>query len=63
MAEEGCVASFEGYVGSVWEESELQMTFISPNENTWGSANDREVLCVAYLDGTTTTASFEGSGR
>ena len=63
LAEEGCVAAFEGYVGSVWEESELQMTFISPNENTWGSANDREVLCVAYLDGTTTTASFEGSGR
>lgn len=61
--EEGCVGeAFESYVGLDWESSELQMTDISPNQTTWDEADDREVLCIAYLDGSTTTESFEGAG-
>ena len=63
QAGEGCIAAFEGYIGTAWEESELQMTYIAPNEETWDQADDREVLCVAFLVDSTTTESFEGSGR
>lgn len=63
LAEEGCLAGFAEFVGTDYDSSELLLTYIKPTEQTWDQANDREVLCVAYLDGSTTTESFEGSAR
>ncbi|CAM3344940.1 septum formation family protein [Occultella aeris] len=61
-AEEGCRTGFEDFVGLSYDESALGLDFIPPNENTWDQANDRQVICVAYLlDGTTTTESWEGA--
>src|SRR5699024_2074280 len=63
MAEEGCAAKFEGFVGTPLEESDLGVSYMPPNENTWTQADDREVLCfVVTRDGSTVTESFEGSG-
>ncbi|SED50974.1 septum formation family protein [Ruania alba] len=62
-AEEGCMSEFENFVGTPYQESALFGNFIAPTQETWDQANDREVLCIVYLnDGTTTTESFEGSG-
>lgn len=61
-AQEGCLAGFEDFIGLSYEESVLELQWIPPNEDTWGPANDRQVLCVAFLtDGTTTTESWEGA--
>lgn len=63
-AEAGCAERFESFVGVPEEESELVFDYFAPDQELWDDANDREVLCVAFLvDGSTTTESFEGSGR
>ncbi len=57
---EGCTEGFEDYVGVTYEESSLTLQDLSPTEEGW-DADDRGVLCLAYLDGETTTESFEGA--
>ncbi len=62
-AQDGCLAEFEPFVGTAYEDSALDFSFIYPTEQTWTQADDREVLCVLYsMDGSTTTESWEGSG-
>ncbi|UFU02600.1 septum formation family protein [Ruania suaedae] len=62
-AEEGCLGEFESFVGSAYEESTLFVNYIAPSEQSWDEADDREILCVLYLDdGSTATESWEGSG-
>ena len=57
---EGCTQGFEDYVGVTYEDSELTLRDLSPTKEGW-EADDRSVLCLAYLDGETTTESFEGA--
>ena len=62
-ADEGCLGQFETFVGTGYEESALDYAYITPTQETWDQADDREVLCVLYaMDGSTTTESYEGSG-
>ncbi|WP_277050469.1 septum formation family protein [Ruania albidiflava] len=62
-AEEQCVPAFEEFVGTGYQESSLDISYIGPSEDTWDQADDREVLCFLYtMDGSTSTESFEGSG-
>lgn len=41
-----CEDEFEQFVGRPFSKSQLQATFIVPSEETWTSADDREVLCA-----------------
>lgn len=62
-AEEQCLPEFEGFVGTGYQESSLEINFIGPSQETWDQADDREVICfVQTMDGSTSTESFEGSG-
>ena len=64
QAEEGCVGEFEDYVGSTFEESDLDLFTITPTEETWDEADDREVICSVYaLDESPLEGSVEGSER
>jgi len=64
QAEEGCVEEFEPYVGSTYEESDLDLFTITPTEETWDDADDREVICSVFaLDGSQVEGSVKGSGR
>lgn len=58
---DGCLPAFEEFVGVDYGDSELRVSQLTPAEDLWDDG-DREVLCLAYLDGETTTESFEGSG-
>ena len=58
-AEEECVGAFEDYVGLDYLDSELYITIINPTEDTWDTADDREILCV--LQGEDATSSFKDS--
>lgn len=63
LAQEGCKAEFEGFVGTPLQESSLTISYMPPNEKTWTEANDREVLCFAITrDGSTSTENFKDSG-
>lgn len=58
--EKGCTAGFEDYVGLSYEESSLVLQDLSPTQEGW-DADDRSVLCLAYLEDETTMESFENA--
>ena len=61
-----CLAGFEGFVGLEYYSSALDVYYLFPEEEGWGTG-DREVICAVYTpDATTgevtrTTGSLEGS--
>jgi len=58
-----CVPLFEGYVGSDYETSRLDIFWISPTTESW-SDGDREIACVLYdLDLNELTGSMANSGQ
>jgi hypothetical protein len=48
LASEGCLASFEAYVGERYEDSELEFSHVTPTEEAWDEGQ-REVICFVYL--------------
>lgn len=58
--EKDCREGFETFVGTAFDESTLALNWLSPVEEGWENG-DRSVQCVAYLEGKTTTESFENS--
>jgi hypothetical protein len=61
--EEACVPAFEEFVGRGYEDSELDLAFLTPTEDSWAEG-DRRVLCSIYaMDMTKLRGSVEGSGR
>lgn len=47
LANEGCLAQFEGYVGSVYAHSDLRVAALRPVASSWPTG-DRAVLCSLY---------------
>ncbi len=59
---EGCLATFDGYVGADYAESILDIRYLVPTSDTW-SNGDREVVCILYhLNDDKLTGSMRGSG-
>ncbi len=57
QAGQTCFDGFEGYVGVPFEESRLDLGYITPGEDAW-DAGDREVSCFLFeLDGSQRTES------
>jgi uncharacterized protein DUF4190/putative regulator of septum formation len=62
LVNSACYEAFEPYVGATYEDSDLEIFYLYPLEQTWRI--DRGYLCIAYpLDGSTLVGSVEGSGR
>lgn len=57
-----CLATFETYVGTPYEESELYAFPFTPTIESW-EGGDREVVCAVYADGEQLIGSVRGSGR
>ena len=61
LAEAGCIDEFADFIGTSYEESEWDVSFLYPVEETWNTLDDREVLCgVVTVSGDETTGSAEG---
>jgi hypothetical protein len=43
-----CLARFEGFVGTVYEDSTLDITALYPSDQSWSLQQDREVVCAVY---------------
>lgn len=43
-----CQERFQGFVGSVYEESVLDITALYPSGTSWNLQGDREVVCAVY---------------
>jgi hypothetical protein len=58
-----CLESFDGFVGTPYAESELDIYYLVPSEDSW-AGGDREVVCAVYdLSGEQLTGTAEGIGR
>ena len=56
-------SAFEDYVGTPYAESAVYVSPVTPTEQTWNDADDREVLCFAVAqDGSESTESVKNSG-
>ena len=60
IAEESCVEAFAGYVGRDFASSSLAATSLSPSEESWDEADDREIVCFLF---DLTLGPLEGSVR
>jgi hypothetical protein len=62
-ATDECIARFEGYVGSSYLESSLDVIIVAPGEDGWNDG-DRRIACVAYdVDFADLVGSVAGTGR
>lgn len=62
--DEACFgAPFEAYIGAAYGETEVDVYPIRPTPGSWDRADDREVVCAAYVPGETLDGSLQGTGR
>jgi hypothetical protein len=55
--------AFEQYVGRAYDDSALNVTYVTPSEDSW-AAGDRDIVCVATLPaGDQLTATVEDSNQ
>jgi hypothetical protein len=62
FAEDECLAQWEPYVGLPYERSELSAFALHPTEETW-RVGDREIACLAYIEGEQLEGSVRDSNR
>jgi hypothetical protein len=63
LADEGCLAEFEPFVGAAYETSRYALYTLAPTATSWASG-DQEVLCLLYdVDGVQLTGSAAGTGE
>lgn len=65
-AEDFCLGSFEGYVGSDFQDSIYYLSYFSPSEDSWDNFlnPDRTISCILVMeDGSDWTGSAKGSGE
>jgi hypothetical protein len=58
-----CLAAFDGFVGTPYADSELDIYYLIPSEQSWADG-DREVVCAVYdLSGEQLTGTAGNVGR
>jgi hypothetical protein len=62
QTDELCIAEFEPFVGLSYEESVLDVFYLSPTEESW-LAGDHAVTCSVYDPGEDVTGSLRGVER
>jgi hypothetical protein len=63
-SQQGCLDTFETFVGASYETSIYDISYLYPIEQSWTDINDRTVLCGVYLvDGSLAVGSAAGIGQ
>ena len=59
---EGCIEEFTEFVGMPFEESVLEINYMTPTEESW-SQGDRELLCTVHDPEAETTGTLQNANR
>ncbi|WP_298455388.1 septum formation family protein [uncultured Cellulomonas sp.] len=59
-ADDMCFADFQPFVGTAYEESTLDFTYLAPTSQSWELGDDREVLCIVTDPQGGVTGTLEG---
>lgn len=62
LVEDECLAEFESFVGMPYEQSALEVLWLSPTADSW-EQGDHEVVCLVTDPAGQTTGSLEGANR
>ena len=61
-SESGCTSAFQGFVGKSYDESKLDMKYLTPQAEGWKTQDDREVVCmIAGADESPLTGTMRGA--
>jgi len=63
QSEQRCTQAFADFVGIELKKSKYSFTYLSPTEQTWKSAKDRALVCLAGLPNGGVTGSLRGIGK
>lgn len=63
QSEERCTQAFADFVGVELKKSKYGFTYLSPTEQTWNGAKDRELVCLVGLPNGGVTGSLRGIGK
>lgn len=63
QAVEECKTSFETFIGTSYDASELEVNYLVPTQDSWDTDDDRTVLCFVYDPAGDTTDTLEAAAR
>ncbi len=52
-----CLLQFPGYTGGAYDDADVEMATIRPDQDSWEDKDDRQIACVLYQQGSTLTGS------
>ena len=52
-----CLQQFPAYTGATYDDSDLEVASVRPDEDSWSDKDDRAVACVLYKKDSTLTGS------
>ena len=61
-AQDMCIAEFDDFVGISYEDSVLDVGYLTPTEESWNDG-DRDVLCTVYDPAEEISGSLRGAKR
>jgi cytoskeletal protein RodZ len=63
FANQACTQGFESYVGIPYERSKYYFLHLAPSSDSWNKNNDRDVVCLLFLQGAKITGSVKGKAE
>jgi hypothetical protein len=62
LADDGCRARFDDFIGIAYEDSVFEFLAIHPSEQSWNAYGDRRVTCLVWYPEDSVTGSLEDAG-
>ncbi|PSL04188.1 putative regulator of septum formation [Haloactinopolyspora alba] len=62
QVEKDCIPEFKSFVGMSYQESELEVQWLEPTEESWAQG-DREIVCTVLDPAGPVTGTLEGANR
>lgn len=63
LGDERCLAVFEPFVGTSYDDSVYGFSSLVPSSESWNELDDREVLClIGHYDGSTKSGTARNTG-
>lgn len=63
LSDEACSAAYKGFMGIARDDSKYEVSYLSPNKESWTQAQDREVVCLVGNSSGNITGSLKGVGK
>lgn len=63
FANEQCAQAFAAYVGIPYDQSMYYFLHLAPSEQSWNEQDDRDVLCLLFLQSGPMTGSAKGTAQ